>query len=395
MATVVELEAVVRGLEAEIELIETWLAIGGLDAAVGLEQLTAIRTQLESLHAKLAYAQAALAQARAATSAPIDLALGSETTGLQAKVRLRMDRLATSMAHLYALHRTPLVTVDVENLRDKIARIVVRCKIEGYSAEAFTSAEIRPMESHAFDLFPPLFPERIRAIGELCAASLHIYVEDLDHKTELMETRAIALLPPTTAILKYRDPYSNETVDQTDLLAAWVTPHAPAILDFLRTAADHTKSQAMTGYQTDAAGIRDHVRAIYTALKASEIVYINSTIAFGGTSRETIQRIRLPRESLASRSANCIDGTVLMASLLEATGIDPVLVVVPGHAYLGFRPVKKVDNFEYVETTMIATHSFEEATAVATARTAKATALERIKQVDVRKLRRQGVTPME
>jgi hypothetical protein len=109
-----------------------------------------------------------------------------------------------------------------------------------------------------------------------------------------------------------------------------------------------------------------------------------------------IQRVRLPRESIEQKSANCIDGSVLMASLLEATGIEAVIVIVPKHAYLGFRPVRlRPLEYEYVETTMIGTKSFDEATAAGAAHTAKWSALGQLMHIDVTKQREAGITPID
>ncbi|MDA1018197.1 MAG: hypothetical protein O3A00_27545, partial [Planctomycetota bacterium] len=47
-------------------------------------------------------------------------------------------------------------------------------------------------------------------------------------------------------------------------------------------------------------------------------------------------RIRLPSESLAQRSANCLDATLLLASMLEGITLNPAIVLVPSHAMLGW-----------------------------------------------------------
>ena len=55
--------------------------------------------------------------------------------------------------------------------------------------------------------------------------------------------------------------------------------------------------------------------------------YQNLTAADG-----IAQRCRLLHESISSGNANCIDGTVLLASFLEAMGIQSYIVLLPGHA---------------------------------------------------------------
>jgi hypothetical protein len=63
------------------------------------------------------------------------------------------------------------------------------------------------------------------------------------------------------------------------------------------------------------------------------------------------------------RSANCLDGTVLLASVLEAASLNPALVLVPGHAFLAWETQDGNGEWDYLETTMIGTHDFAAARA--------------------------------
>lgn len=400
-----DLEAGVWLAEHELARTLSWHDLGGV--APDPDVIAALRKALDEKLAERALRAAATTPKSPSSQPdaprpPPSVLMGARTTGLEATVIRRMDRLATSMAHLYALRPTPLVTVRVENKGDGIRRVAVRCRIEGYSAEVVASRELDSAGTAAavaaFDLFPPLFPQRIRRLRELTAASLHVEVVDLDGpKVEITMAQPIALLPPTTAVLGYTDPATGKVTDDRELLAAWVTPNAIEVLELLRTAVDISTLKQMIGYQGTAAEVREHVRAIYTALASAKIAYVDSRIAFGAGSGFTCQRVRLPRESLATRSANCIDGTVLMASLLEATGIDPFIVIIPGHAYLGYRPWRDapVEELVYVETTVIASKSFDEAVVIATDRTTARKALNQVLPLDVRALRAKGITPME
>ena len=106
--------------------------------------------------------------------------------------------------------------------------------------------------------------------------------------------------------------------------------------------------------------VRAQACAIFAALKQdANVVYVNSPLAMGREAGQVTQRVRLPTESLAAGgSANCIDGTVLFASLLELASIDPLLVLVPGHAFVGWRIWRGVDQYEFLETTMIGGNTF-------------------------------------
>src|SRR5205814_223391 len=96
-------------------------------------------------------------------------------------------------------------------------------------------------------------------------------------------------------------------------------------------------------------------------LKGAGLTYVNSVIDYGADPSQATQRTRLPSESLVRKSANCIDGTVLMASLLEGASLNPALVFIPGHAFLGWETWPGTNTWEYLETTMIGTADFEPA----------------------------------
>ena len=48
------------------------------------------------------------------------------------------------------------------------------------------------------------------------------------------------------------------------------------------------------------------------------------------------QSVRFLDDSIENTQANCVDGSVLMASILEKIGISTYLAMVPGHCFLAF-----------------------------------------------------------
>jgi len=50
-----------------------------------------------------------------------------------------------------------------------------------------------------------------------------------------------------------------------------------------------------------------------------------------------------------------------MASLLEGTSLNPAIVIVPGHAFLGWETWRNNGDWRYLETTMLGSHSFDDA----------------------------------
>ena len=180
---------------------------------------------------------------------------------------------------------------------------------------------------------------------------------------ESHDTHSILLLSRNSGFNAVEDPETGMRQDLTRYYAAWVTPHVEPVQALVRRAADRVPDRRIAGYQgrrnpeTTAA----QVRALFETLKAEGLSYVDSVIDFGAGPGQVTQRTRLPRESLRHKSANCIDGTVLMASLLEAASLQPAIVLVPGHAFVAWETWEGTDEWDYLETTMIASHDFEAA----------------------------------
>ncbi len=125
----------------------------------------------------------------------------AETTGIEAKVFLRMAQIPTSYYHLLDRSLDPLISCEVlAAATNKAARRVrVTSFIEGYSAKAVNTFEIPPSQPYNFVQLPTLFQDRIRDLAEVTRASLNVLVEDLDGAVELQETYPIWLLARTAA----------------------------------------------------------------------------------------------------------------------------------------------------------------------------------------------------
>lgn len=293
--------------------------------------------------------------------------LGADSTGLDAVVKLRMSHVPTAICHLLDAASHPLVSCKVKQASPPgtpniIRRVRVTCRIEGYSAPAIDTVELIDRTPRDFDLLPTLFPADIAAVTELTSATVSALVEDLDSgKVEVHRTSRIWLLARTTAPLWVHDPSTGDRVDLTPYLGAFVTPNAPEIIGFLRTVADKHPDRRLVGYQGSSEVVEPQVQAMFEALRDIGVTYVNSVIAFDPEEGTASQRIRLPRESLHDRTANCLDGVVLVASLLEAMSLNPALVLVPGHAFASWETWPNSGEWRHLETTMIGSHGYEAA----------------------------------
>lgn len=121
-----------------------------------------------------------------------------------------------------------------------------------------------------------------------------------------------------------------------EILAAFVTPNDKAVEQILRQAssllADWTDDSSISGYQTrDKARVWMIASAIYGTLQSLNITYLNPPASFETEG----QRIRLPQRIMENRLAACLDLATLTAACLEQAGLNPLVILVTGHAFVG------------------------------------------------------------
>ncbi len=121
-----------------------------------------------------------------------------------------------------------------------------------------------------------------------------------------------------------------------ELLAAFSLPNSAEVQKLLaavRTVLDSREQRdAVDGYQTrDPRRVRDLVDACWRVLADLDLGYVEGLASFETEG----QRIRLPSEILEFRQGNCLDLTLLATGLLEAAGLNPVIVLFDDHALPG------------------------------------------------------------
>ncbi len=140
------------------------------------------------------------------------------------------------------------------------------------------------------------------------------------------------------------------------MFAAYVNEDHP-VIDVMLNEALHTGIiNSVDGYQ---GGKPEEVLrqafAIWKVLQDRGIRYSNITTTPGGGEKVTSQYVRFVEESLLHQQANCVDGSVLFASVLRKMGLATFLVVVPSHMYVGvsLSPRNDDDLVACIETTLL------------------------------------------
>jgi hypothetical protein len=361
-----ELRRQVYDFQQAVHSLEQQLANAGDPAAA-----QAIVDKLAAAQAKAGAAEQQLAEAKKQAGTNAETLVGSgevtrtrslATTGLNVVVEPMMASVPTAFYHLLDAEEHPLVRCTVTTTA-AFKRVRITSFIESYSAQAVDTIEVRRNQTPAPVVIqqPTLLLDKVRSINELTRASLNVLAEDLDTgKVEVHKSMPIWLLARTTAPLATYDPTSGQWKDMSRYLGAFVTPNHPTVMKFLRQVADKHETARLVGYQD--ADVDAQAKAVFDALKSvAGIVYVNSLNTFNPNTGERSQRLRLPRESLDDRQANCVDGTVLFASILEAITLNPAIVVLPSHVIVGWETAQDSKQWHYLDTTKLDTRTFEEA----------------------------------
>lgn len=141
--------------------------------------------------------------------------------------------------------------------------------------------------------------------------------------------------------------------DLSYMFAAYVNEDSPLVNEVLQAALNTGAVNSFSGYQGGEQEIINQLFALWYTLQLRHVRYSSITSNSGADERIFSQRVRFMNEVAEFQQANCVDGTVFFASLLRAVGIHPVLVLVPGHMYLGYYTSPERTEINVLETTMI------------------------------------------
>lgn len=191
----------------------------------------------------------------------------------------------------------------------------------------------------------------VGALRELTSArrqTLHVTLERAG--VPALERRIeVRVHPLDEALYFVRD--GEARIDLGWAFAAWVDPQDPVVdevLDLARAAGDIDLARA-----ADRDARLAQARAIWVALEHRGLRYSNEGAGISQGPVIFSQRVRLLADTWHDRVANCLDGSVLIASALERLGVRTMLVLVPGHAFVGFYTDAGTRHAEFLETTLL------------------------------------------
>jgi hypothetical protein len=282
------------------------------------------------------------------------------------------------------------VSVRILNSTQEKLKNRITVQVPGWSDQEIQVVEVAPGDTRTVN-FAPVFLPRLYSNREIVPATAVVTATEIGGRVVYSGTVPIRLRAA-------EDMYWGPQFKYAPFIAAWVTPHDAQVEDILSRAKEFMPGRRLPGYEpwkNTAAQVHStyqQARAIYHALQERGISYVKSSTTFG-QHLDVSERVRFPRESLNRISANCIDGAVMYASLFENLGMDPVVILVPGHAYVGVREAQHSDNYLYIETAITGRATFETAV-LSASRGMNKFQPKQILRIPIGQARQEGIYPM-
>jgi hypothetical protein len=325
-------------------------------------------------------------------------------TGPAAPVQVSVDvryyeKVPTAFYHLlgqtakqqnfatYALTNQGTGTVDV--------RVV--SEIEGFTDRAVDTASLAAGQTLQLEQTPIMKAGARDQLNEGQVASFHYSVTFLQNGQEgLIDERSIPveMMSKRDLVVAIVDENGDLVADFREYAVAWVTPASLYVEELLRQAVEFMPDEAIYGYQGGAEGVLPQLRAVYQVVNdVYRIRYVSTPVSLAQTDETRVQRIRLPAETIEQQAGNCIETAALYASAIEAMDMNPLLVLVPGHAFVACELSPGSHQYVFVETTVLGEGmTFDDALAAGQENWAKFQTQTML--IDVRHWRTKGIKPM-
>lgn len=289
-----------------------------------------------------------------------------------------------------------LVKWYLKNKNNEAITLSLTCKIQDWAASIIKTIRLNPNENKVV-FFSPFSNQLLN--NNTIASTTILLAAKMDDKTIFEETRNLKIRASDDMVWSLHYPYDTE-----QLIASWVTPNDETVETILSQAKERRFfNRKLDGYQSS--DLLEQIRIIYNTVRENGVSYVSSTVSFGDVG--WAQRVRLPKESISQKSANCIDEAVLLASLFENIGLEPLIILLPGHAFVGVRKSPNSREIIFIETTLVGRNklnsiltlerTFDAAVREGNAEYNNAVQINpnSVRIIDIKQARRMGIYPLE
>jgi len=218
-----------------------------------------------------------------------------------------------------------------------------------------------------------------------------------DDKPVAQATLACTVHSVNEAVSRIFIASTGQWQDTSVCFAAFVNEDHPWINALLQEAVAAGGVRAFTGYQGGPQAALQQAQAVWDALAGRGLSYVNVATDSGTSNLVSTQYVRFLDQSVHDQGANCVDASVLFASILRRIGLRPVLVFRPGHCFSGFYDAPEGGHIVAFETTYLGSSPFAAAEAEGAKElqtTLPYLGSQQYSIVDIALCRQQGINPI-
>lgn len=287
---------------------------------------------------------------------------------------------------------TRCLTVALRNLPDGPLRLRI-------DSTLFLQPLEVPVPAGASAVLTPELPWNFDALRRTTQMQPVSFVATVlsDRRQEVETTLVCTVHSVNEAVSRIFLASTGQWQDTSVCFASFVNEDHPWISTLLQAAISSGTLRAFTGYQAGPQGVLLQAQAVWDALAARGLSYVNVATDSGTSAYVSTQYVRFLDQSVHDQGANCVDAAVLFASVLRRIGLRPVLVFRPGHCFAGFYDAAEGGHLIAFETTMLGSASFAAAALEGSrelALTAPYVGTSQYSIVDIALCRQQGINPI-
>ena len=243
--------------------------------------------------------------------------------------------------------------ITIFNSTSKPKKYKICATIEDLSHTYEDEVYVNPCSTGNFNIAPSIICDKIDTITTTTQKNIEIKVFEGENKI-LVRTNKCTIYPKDVFVETIENDKKDWEIDFRGFLCRWITPNDKVIDEIISEIAKGDNVVSNTTNNTFA--IEKEIKAVYD--KLSDMKYSIRALNFSEGKYHT-QRISLPKTTIKYKSGNCIDLSILMASIFEALKLKVYICLIPWHALVR---VKVNDNFFYnIETTLLGKKEFSEA----------------------------------
>lgn len=270
-----------------------------------------------------------------------------QPTDEKASVDLTWESKDTLTTAFYTNKNQKLITFSVKS--DKPAKVTIEIEIPDIT-EKQTETVDAGVSSKKVEFKPPFKADAYGPLREARDTYIKIVAKDSGGNIITDTTQSIRVLSRNDMVWVDADGTKNY-----QYIAKWVTKDVKEVQDLVRVAAEYNAQfcgkNAMVGYLGTEDDVVCQLASIFAAME--DYYGIRYVAAPESYQASNAQNTKLPEDVILGGQGLCIETVVLVASALENLGMEPVIVIIPGHAWVAVKAYAGAPYYFHLETTML------------------------------------------